>query len=106
MTSSRPASLAVPDLDCVNRSSEILDVANGLHHIIKVRRGGVGNRLSLPESEGVDKPERVSPDISYSSDSRWSTHRMSTPPVTKASAVPSWNLFQLSAVPTLRPVTP
>ena len=55
-TISWPAGLAVPDLNIV-AAGHGLNASVGLHKIVEVLMGGVGDVLSLPESKRVDQKE-------------------------------------------------
>ena len=56
---SRPPSLAIPDLD-VLRARQVLDMFDGLGHVVKVDvvgAGGLLDGLVLPVGEGVDEQD-------------------------------------------------
>ena len=52
-TVSRPASLSVPDFDVIGTAGGVLDVGDGLEHVVEVRVRGVFDGLGLPEGEAV-----------------------------------------------------
>jgi len=56
-----PSCLSVPDLNCVDRAREFLDVTNCLHKIIKVGGSRVVNILALPVCKGVHKSGDIQP---------------------------------------------
>ena len=77
-------------------------MAERLLQIVEVRCSSVTDVLALPVAERVDESnENISK--TYWFIQRAQAYRISTPPVIKASAVPSAYLFQLSAVPTFTP---
>lgn len=51
----RPASLAVHNMDAIDTASNLLNVSQSLHNIIKVGGSSVGDLLGLPVSESIDK---------------------------------------------------
>ena len=50
-----PSCLAIPDLDSVNGTRQLLDMSNGLLQIIKVGCRCIGDFLALPVAESIDK---------------------------------------------------
>lgn len=95
-----PSSLPVPKLDGGGGASFVLNVAICLLKVIKVGGTCIGDVLRLPVAERVDEPFAMSIDRDHLYRGRNRSYISFTPPVIKTSAVPSWNLFQLSAVPT------
>ena len=55
----RPASFTSSDIDVLGiGASDLVDVVNGLHHIVEEGSGGIGNVLTLPEGKSIDKAVR------------------------------------------------
>lgn len=104
-------SLANPELGLLGRAADGLNAAKCLHDVVEEAAGRVVDLLALPVREGVaqaaaaEVSTRSKKSISRDRGARRlpaATYRMSTSLI-RASAVPSWYLFQLSAVPTLTP---
>lgn len=105
LTCRRPSCLSSPEFDCVHRARDVLNPSKCLLDVLEVGISRVRNRSSLPVSETIGQP--INSQISHHSKSKQTTliaHRISTPPLITVSAVPSANLFQLSAVPILTPL--
>jgi hypothetical protein len=56
---SGPAGLAVPEFRGGGRAGDGLDVVEGLHDVVEVGGGCVGDFLGLPVGEGVDEAEQT-----------------------------------------------
>lgn len=52
---SGPARLPVPEFRRLGRAGDALDVHEGLHHVVEVGGGCVGDVLRLPVGEAVDE---------------------------------------------------